>query len=154
MSSDEFGLYLRTLREKRGLTINQLSTESGISNAQISRIENGLRNSPKPNTIKRLAKVLNVDYQEMLYKAGYIEDIGIHYETPEWATAKDIRDFKKMLEDDAPIMFDGVPIEGQAKQRVLDVLTGLFWEAKEMNKETYGRRKKLDTTSEEVTKRR
>lgn len=62
--------------------------------------------------------------------------------TPEWASSKDIRDFKKMLQEDVPVMFDGVPIEGEARQRVMDVLTGLFWEAKEMNKKTYGRKKK------------
>ncbi|MGF7049115.1 transcriptional regulator with XRE-family HTH domain [Paenibacillus sp. DS2015] len=60
---------------------------------------------------------------------------------PEWATSKDARDFKHMLEEDTPVMFDGVPIEGEAKQRVMDVLTGLFWEAKELNKKTYGRKK-------------
>ncbi|MNP74749.1 hypothetical protein D3C76_1716750 [compost metagenome] len=60
---------------------------------------------------------------------------------PEWATAKDIADFKRMLEDDQPVMFDGVPIEGEKRQRVMDILSGLFWEAKELNKKTYGRKK-------------
>lgn len=71
---------------------------------------------------------------------------------PEWATSKDIRDFKKMLESDVPIMFDGVPIEGEARQRVMDVLTGLFWEAKEMNKKTYGRKKDNKTDTSEDNK--
>lgn len=70
-------------------------------------------------------------------------------EIPDWATAKDKRDFKKMLEDDAPVMFDGVPIEGEARQRVMDILTGLFWEAKQMNKKTYGRKKKTNPVDEE-----
>jgi len=69
-------------------------------------------------------------------------------EVPNWATSKDIRDFKKMLEDDAPVMFDGVPIEGEARQRVMDILTGLFWEAKEMNKTTYGRKKKKSDSAD------
>lgn len=68
---------------------------------------------------------------------------------PSWATSKDVRDFKKMLEDDEPVMFDGVPIEGEARQRVKDILTGLFWESKEMNKKTYGRKKKADSDDKE-----
>lgn len=74
------------------------------------------------------------------------------FETPKWATTKDVRDLKKMLEEDLPVMFDGVPIEGEARQRVMDVLTGLFWEAKEMNKKTYGRKNgKNKTTSDDNT---
>jgi transcriptional regulator with XRE-family HTH domain len=68
--------------------------------------------------------------------------------SPKWANNKDKRDFKKMLEDDAPVMFDGVPIEGEARQRVMDVLTGLFWEAKEMNKKTYSRKKNTTDNKE------
>lgn len=130
----KFGEYLKTKREEKDWTINQLATYSGVSNAQISRIENGQRGVPKPETIRKLSEALKVPYDEMMDEAGYAP-------SPEWATSKDIKDLKKMLETDAPIMFDGVPIEGEQKQRVMDVLTGLFWEAKKMNKETYGRKK-------------
>lgn len=57
-----------------------------------------------------------------------------HQEVPEWATYKDRRDFKKMLEDDDDLMFDGIPLDEEDKKRIKDVLTGLFWEAKQMNK--------------------
>jgi len=40
-----------------------------------------------------------------------------------------------MLEDDDDdLMFDGIPIRGEDRQRIKDVLTGLFWEAEQMNK--------------------
>ncbi|MBL3614999.1 helix-turn-helix domain-containing protein, partial [Bacillus sp. RHFS18] len=45
---ESFGKQLRTLREKRHLTVNQLATYSGVSAAGISRIENGKRGVPKP----------------------------------------------------------------------------------------------------------
>ncbi|RPK29955.1 hypothetical protein EDO6_00580 [Paenibacillus xylanexedens] len=38
-------------------------------------------------------------------------------------------------------MFDGVPLDESDKQRINDILTGLFWEAKRLNKETYGKKK-------------
>ncbi|MCG7406734.1 helix-turn-helix domain-containing protein [Paenibacillus sp. ACRRX] len=128
MSVNSFGSYLKMLREKKEMTIKQLSEESGISNAQISRIENGIRKPPKPETIKKLSEALGADYKEMLTKAGHFEEDASEY--PDWASEKDILDFKTMLENDSPVLFDGVPIEGEARQRVLDVLTGLFWEEK------------------------
>lgn len=54
--------------------------------------------------------------------------------TPTWATSKDKRDFKKMLEEDAPVMFDGVPLDEEDKEKVLKVMEAIFWDAKKRNK--------------------
>ncbi|WP_172679223.1 transcriptional regulator [Paenibacillus pini] len=136
---------LKQLREKKGFSINQLAERAGISNSQISRMENGVRGIPKPPTLKKLAEALDVPYAELMNAAGYLESdnsVATHAnETlPEWATSKDKRDFKKMLEEDGELMFDGIPLDDDDKQRIKDVLTGLFWEAKQMNK----RKKKND----------
>ncbi|WP_281282559.1 helix-turn-helix domain-containing protein [Paenibacillus piri] len=133
MSETEFGFYLKQARERKGFSVNQLALESGISNAQISRIENGLRRAPKPETIRKLAEALHIPYEEMMEKAGHMPDER-RQEIPPWATSKDKRDFKKMLEEDGEIMFDGIPINDVDKQRIMHVLTGFFWEAKQMNK--------------------
>jgi transcriptional regulator with XRE-family HTH domain len=133
MSEADFGLYLKEVRERKGISVNQLALESGISNAQISRIENGLRGIPKPDTIRKLADALKVTYEEMMDKAGHMPEERKE-EIPEWATYRDKRDFKKMLEEDGEVMFDGIPINDADKQRIMDVLTGFFWEAKHMNK--------------------
>jgi len=53
---------------------------------------------------------------------------------PTWATSKDKRDFKKMLEEDAPVMFDGVPLDEEDKEKVLKVMEAIFWDAKKRNK--------------------
>ncbi|MFC7678292.1 helix-turn-helix domain-containing protein [Paenibacillus sp. GCM10028914] len=135
-----FGSYLKQLREERGWSMNQLAHAAEISGSQISRIENGLRGVPKPQTLRKIADALDGSYEELMKQAGYLEteqslqqppaDMAI----PEWATSKDKRDFKKMLEDDGELMFDGIPLDQEDKQRIKDVLTGLFWEAKQMNK--------------------
>ena len=91
-----FGPYMKQLREQQGFSINQLAEAAGISNSQISRIENGVRGVPKPATIRKIADALAVPYSDMMKQAGYIE-IGSetnHQEVPEWATYKDRRDFK------------------------------------------------------------
>lgn len=76
-----FGQYLRHLRNSKKLTLNQLAELSGISNAQISRLEVGKRASPKPETIKKLAPFLGVKYEEMMMAAGYYETEDI---TDDW----------------------------------------------------------------------
>ncbi|WP_238656196.1 transcriptional regulator [Paenibacillus piscarius] len=136
--AEEFGNYLRQLREEKGLTINQLAALAGISGAQISRMENGLRGVPKPATLRKIAEATGVSYEELMSKAGYLTGADSHNEdtVPEWATSKDKRDFRQMLEDDGELMFDGIPLNKEDKQRIKDVLTGLFWEAKQMNKRT------------------
>jgi HTH-type transcriptional regulator, competence development regulator len=135
---DAFGTYLRRLREEKGLTINQLAEAAGISGSQISRIENGLRGIPKPATLRKIAEATGVPYEVLMDQAGYLQDSPSVPEEiiPEWATGKDKRDFRKMLEDDGELMFDGIPLNKEDRQRIKDVLTGLFWEAKQMNKRT------------------
>lgn len=72
--ANEFGIYLKSKRELRGFSVNQLALKSGVSAAQISRIENAVRGIPKPDTIQKLSTALKVDYQEMMEKAGYLSD--------------------------------------------------------------------------------
>ncbi|NQX48636.1 helix-turn-helix domain-containing protein [Paenibacillus tritici] len=136
--AEEFGNYLKQLRESKGLTINQLAALAGISGAQISRIENGLRGVPKPATLRKIAEATEVSYEELMGHAGYLTEAESSPEgpIPVWATSKDKRDFRQMLEDDGELMFDGIPLNKEDKQRIKDVLTGLFWEAKQMNKRT------------------
>ncbi|MWV44592.1 helix-turn-helix domain-containing protein [Paenibacillus sp. HJL G12] len=134
---NEFGVLLKQIREQKGLTINQLAEAAGISNSQISRMENGLRGIPKAPTIRKLADALDASYGEFMSAAGYLEGtdgMDAAEQLPAWATSKDKRDFKKMLEEDGELMFDGIPLDQEDKQRIKDVLTGLFWEAKHMNK--------------------
>lgn len=75
MSKDNvFGEYLRKVRQEKNFSINGLAKKSGISNAQISRIESGARGVPKPETIEKLANALNVSYVEMMVVAGYWDE--------------------------------------------------------------------------------
>ncbi|MGN8229729.1 helix-turn-helix domain-containing protein [Paenibacillus polymyxa] len=143
MEQPAFGTYLKQQREHKQWSINQLADAAGISNSQISRIENGLRGIPKPSTLRKIADALSVSYTEMMKAAGYWGDDDSMEQSPhelypstvpEWATSKDRRDFKKMLEEDDELMFDGIPLDEKDRQRIKDVLTGLFWEAKQMNK--------------------
>ena len=68
------GQYIKQLRENRNLSQRELSLLVGISNAEISRIENGLRQEPSPKILKDIASVLKINYLELFLKYRYIEE--------------------------------------------------------------------------------
>ncbi|HWQ75999.1 MAG TPA: helix-turn-helix domain-containing protein [Syntrophomonas sp.] len=53
------GSRLRRLREERGLSLNELSRQSGVSAAHLSEIERSL-STPSLKTLEKLAQVINV----------------------------------------------------------------------------------------------
>lgn len=86
----------------------------------------------------RIASIFEVSVDYLLGRTD--ESEGTPY-IPEWATSRDIRDFKKILEEDEPVMFDGMPISPEDKEKIKRVMEAMFWDAKEKNKKTYGRNK-------------
>ena len=73
-----FGEYIRKLRKDCKLSQRDLAEKSGISNAEISRIESGERKNPAPAILKAIAPHIGVTYEELLQMAGYIEEIVPH----------------------------------------------------------------------------
>lgn len=65
-----FGQYLKKVREKNGLTLQEVAKVANISASLLSRIENGKRSAPKVDSLYNLAKVLNVSPYEMLFMSG------------------------------------------------------------------------------------
>lgn len=65
----KFGKYigkrLREVREKSGLSQEQLSEKAGYYRTYVGHIENG-KHSPSVHTMWRLAKVMKVDLGELL----------------------------------------------------------------------------------------
>ncbi|NGP56813.1 helix-turn-helix transcriptional regulator [Paenibacillus thiaminolyticus] len=151
MNVSNFGIYLRQLREERELGINQLATISGVSNAQISRIEKGTRNVPKPETIKKLSKALKVPYEEMMKIAGYInddhqpgellkEDKQPYYVlTPkdEKDIAKELEKLKASLESDEALTFYNEPMDEETKRLMQISLENSLRLAKELAKKKF-----------------
>jgi len=120
------GKLLTELRNKRGLTQDQIADALEVKRPRYNSWENDIA-KPDIQMLKKIATFHNVTPDYLLsFETSNI--------SPSWATPKDRRDFKKMLEDDGDLMFDGVPIDKEDRKRVMDVLTGLFWEAKHMNK--------------------
>lgn len=97
MSSEDFGEYLSKLRKDRGLSIYRLSKESGVSHSYISQIENGKKDSPSPDVLKKLSGPLQKRYSELMEMAGHLQenvDLQVNTET---SLEKTIRLFVHML---------------------------------------------------------
>lgn len=145
---------IREIRKERGLSGVEVASYLNITPQYLYGFERETRTLSAEMATK-LAEYFGVSVDYLLGLTDKVNESKKQIEKenniPEWATAKDVADFKKMLETEQPVLFDGVPIEGEKRQRVLDILTGLFWEAKELNKETYGRkdRNKKNTSQDD-----
>ncbi|MYX44272.1 helix-turn-helix domain-containing protein, partial [Streptomyces sp. SID89] len=65
----EFGAVLRRLREKAGLTQDELERRSGVSVSTIRGLETGKRRNPRMTTVQQLADALALrseDREELL----------------------------------------------------------------------------------------
>jgi transcriptional regulator with XRE-family HTH domain len=56
----------KALREKRGLTQEELAGKVGVTKAYISQLESGARKNPSLVVLKRLAKALRVPITALL----------------------------------------------------------------------------------------
>jgi HTH-type transcriptional regulator, competence development regulator len=60
---------LAELRERRALTLRELSEMSGVAADTINQIELGHR-KPRPSTLRKLARALDVDVEELVRPKG------------------------------------------------------------------------------------
>ncbi|HHV93565.1 MAG TPA: helix-turn-helix transcriptional regulator [Firmicutes bacterium] len=63
------GERIRTFREKRGLTLQEVASRSGLSRSYLSEIENG-KKQPSVKTLEALAAALNVALDALLPEEG------------------------------------------------------------------------------------
>ncbi|MBO4206239.1 helix-turn-helix domain-containing protein, partial [Micromonospora echinofusca] len=55
-----FGVQLRTLRERAGLTQEELAERAGVTAHAVSALERGIRSRPYPRTVRSLAGALGI----------------------------------------------------------------------------------------------
>ena len=125
----EFGEKLKELRTSRGLGVNQLALKSGVSASQISRFEKGERKDPTLETLKKLSVALGVSI-------SYFEENSpiSTSNIPEWADENDLVELDKMLDSNVNMAYGGETLTDEERQRVKDILTGLFWEFRKEDK--------------------
>ena len=57
---------LKTLREQKGITQDELAKRAKLAKPYISQLENGVRKNPSLPALRRLAKALGVPVTELL----------------------------------------------------------------------------------------
>lgn len=120
---------LDILMRERGLNKAELAKGAGLPYMTVANLWKKGAENIKLSTMRKLADYLSVSLDEI---AG-IEDA---HELPAWATAKDKRDFKKMIEEEPELMFDGVPVDEEDRKKILHAMEIIFWDAKKKNKRT------------------
>lgn len=92
----EFAKYFTQLYNLRSLSKAELSRLSGVSEATLSRVESGTQ-KPSPDTLKKLAPILQVSEDELMYKAGYLKSIP---EVPKGRLAYLLRSAEELTPED------------------------------------------------------
>ena len=64
--------YLKKARLDNNISQRKLAEISGVSNSEISKIESGKRQMPKPDILKRISESLDIEYSVLAQKCGYI----------------------------------------------------------------------------------
>ncbi|MDP6501073.1 MAG: helix-turn-helix transcriptional regulator, partial [Dehalococcoidales bacterium] len=72
MAKNEFGLHIKALRERAGLSQRKLAEEVGTHFSYLSKIENGLISPPSREVLLKLAEVLKADKDDLVILAGKI----------------------------------------------------------------------------------
>lgn len=73
---------LREAREALGLSIREVGLRSGITNSNVVRLEQGIIPNPRPETLKALADVLELDLADVFASIGYVQPKGLPTFTP------------------------------------------------------------------------
>lgn len=71
---EHLGIYLRSARLKKKLSLRAVeeATEGDVSNAYLSQLENGKIAKPSPHILYSLSNALEVPYEGLMQRAGYI----------------------------------------------------------------------------------
>jgi transcriptional regulator with XRE-family HTH domain len=137
----KIGDRIRELRIKRGYTQDDMAEKLDMNRANFSNYERNV-SLPPSDVLSKIADILKTSTDYLL---GRVDNpYPPQKDIPEWATKKDIRDFKKLLEEDIELFFDGKPLSEEDKEKIKMVLIAMFWDAKKKNK----RKKKTESKTE------
>lgn len=111
ISKNQLSIYIKTAREKKGYSQRELADITGLSNAEISRIESGERKKVDIENLIKIADALALGLRELLNFAGYNQMIQqLDYER--------IRTLAVYLKLDEPEILAILNLEGLVKKHL------------------------------------
>jgi transcriptional regulator with XRE-family HTH domain len=72
---NRLGDYLNSVRRGLDLSLREVEekTKKDVSNAYLSQLENGKIEKPSPHILHSLSIALNISYEDLMERAGYIK---------------------------------------------------------------------------------
>ncbi len=131
---------IKTIRKSKKISINLLSSITGISLGYLSDLENNKASNPTMEKLQKIADALEVSVDEFIKPdeelSSTIEKITLNKKDK-----KDIRDVLNQVEQQLltaeGLMFDGEPASPEAVQSLLDAMRVGMEIAKQRNKEKF-----------------
>ncbi len=134
----DLSITLKKLREKKGITQQELVKLSGVGQGTIGDIERGKIKKSSLKTLEKIAKALKLDEEEReeLFSVLVPKDISVKILQNPLYRELDSRgrmQFKEIIEQSS-LMFNDENISEEDKQKVLMAIQGAFYDAKLKNK--------------------
>lgn len=73
----QLGRLLKQARIEHQLSAREVADRSGMADSNVLRLEQGAIASPRPDTLKSLADVLELDLADLYAAAGYVQPQGL-----------------------------------------------------------------------------
>lgn len=127
---------IKNLRKQKKLNIRQLAEISMVGKSTISDIENN-NVSPTTDTLSKLADALNVSVEEFFKEAEDSKPeihIPAEYTDKYKVTSRDKKQYEEEMKKANEAFFLNDELSEDAKKEMLDLMSELFWRAKEKNK--------------------
>lgn len=121
----EFGEYMKELRSRQNLALRDVSEKTGMSYSYLAQIENGKRNPPGPELMKKLAPLYRVPVAELMKAAGYLEEQGVE---PRLSDAQEVdMAFNYVMSD--PRYQSGTRVSGELTTEVKRFIVEMYEKA-------------------------
>ncbi|MGX4670578.1 helix-turn-helix domain-containing protein [Cerasibacillus sp. JNUCC 74] len=117
------GEVVRQRRLSKNLTLDQLAILIVSSKSYLSKLENNHIEKPKPSTLRKIAKQLDMEYNELVMHSNYVDKDTMSWKLPT-ATYYEI---DSILEDKKNIiMVQGKILEKGEREKLLKMVQLLF----------------------------
>jgi len=134
----ELSITLKKLREKKGMTQQELVKISGVGQGTIGDIERGKIKKSRLETLEKIAKALKLDEEEReeLFSVLVPKDISVKILKNPLYKELDSRGKKQFndIVEQSVLMFNDETISEEDKEKVLMAIQSAFFIAKEKNK--------------------
>lgn len=119
------------LEDVQYLLKNECNIELDVSN--ISRYEKGTVKNMNPKYIRALCKIYKIDFIKIFKELDFLDENDFKDKKIDVMTKQEKNHYSNFMEE-ATLYFTDTKISEDHKKKVLDSLTEIYFEAKQMNK--------------------